>query len=179
MPKPGMRWRLITFNTLGTWLHGDLRGFRSREHRIHSSGDYRNPPPAGEHSGLLRYQRATSRAPVHLPRALRPVIGASVMQSFKDDGFQVLAISVVSDHVHVVVELPDDVKEVKRIVGQAKRRSSRAIKEQIDGSVWSSGCDYTPKDDRESLAEAVLYVRDRQGEGSWTWSFRDREGAFR
>jgi hypothetical protein len=45
-------WRHVIISTRRSWLHGDAREFRSRRHRIHSLGDYRNIPPAGEHAGL-------------------------------------------------------------------------------------------------------------------------------
>jgi hypothetical protein len=51
MAQPGMLWRHVIINTFCTWLHSDERGFRSRKHRIHSSGDYRRRPPKGEHAG--------------------------------------------------------------------------------------------------------------------------------
>jgi hypothetical protein len=54
MPKPGMRWRHCVIGTHNSWLPGDPRGFRAIDHKIHSSGDYKNPPPEGEHSGLHR-----------------------------------------------------------------------------------------------------------------------------
>jgi hypothetical protein len=60
IPNIPLRWRHIVCNTKCSWLPGDDRGFRSREHRIHSSGDYKNPPPKNEHEGLRRYQEEKS-----------------------------------------------------------------------------------------------------------------------
>ncbi len=54
MPTPGKCWWHNILSTHGSWLPGNPRGFRSRNHRIHSSGDYKNPPPLGEHAGLHR-----------------------------------------------------------------------------------------------------------------------------
>ena len=48
MPRPNKCWWHVTLSTYGSWLPGDQRGFRSRKHKIHSSGDYKNPPPASE-----------------------------------------------------------------------------------------------------------------------------------
>jgi hypothetical protein len=52
MPLIRRCWRHIIVNTKNTWFHGDDRAVRDRDHRIHSSGDYKNPPPEGEHAGL-------------------------------------------------------------------------------------------------------------------------------
>lgn len=38
------RWHHIILTTYGSWLPGDLRGFRTRDHREHVEGDYRPPP---------------------------------------------------------------------------------------------------------------------------------------
>lgn len=66
------RWFHIMWSTYGVWLHGDPRGFRDRFHRIHSSGDYKHPPPKGEHAGLHRYMaRIMHKEPVSLDRSLR------------------------------------------------------------------------------------------------------------
>src|SRR3954468_9029001 len=41
---PWNNWYHCMGNTYGTWLPGDPRGFRTRLHREHVEGDYRNPP---------------------------------------------------------------------------------------------------------------------------------------
>ena len=60
---PDLLWYHVQFSTFGTWLRGDERGFRDHDHRLHSSGDYRNPPPPGEHEGL----RLGTLARMHKP----------------------------------------------------------------------------------------------------------------
>src|SRR3954447_13436852 len=105
MPRPGMLWRHIIINTKSTWLHGDPRGFRSRKHRIHSSGDYKNPPPPGEHAGLHRYHKDRSSQEVTIPRELRPTIGRTLLAHLRSSGRRVFAIAVGRVHAHGVVEL--------------------------------------------------------------------------
>jgi REP element-mobilizing transposase RayT len=173
MPPPGMRWRLITINTKNSWHHGSPRGFRSRKHRIHSSGDYRNPPPVGEHAGLYIDRLLHSDEKVVLRREIRAIIGAALVEWLKRHGYRVLAVSVSSDHAHILIELIDDPAVIKRVIGEAKRVSSRAVKSQLPGAVWSAGCDYAPIDDADRLRNEVDYVLLKQGRDSWTWSFRD------
>jgi hypothetical protein len=69
---------------------------------------------------------------------------------------------------------------VKWIVGQAKRESSRAVKDVLPGSVWAAGGTYKPVDTRGHLRSAYGYVLYDQGPEAWTWSFRDGgdEGVF-
>src|SRR4051812_33366055 len=75
-------WRHIVISARCTWLHGDSRGFPNRHHRIHSSGDYKNPPPQGEHSGLYRYHKNRSEPEVHIPFECRALIGRAIIEYF-------------------------------------------------------------------------------------------------
>src|SRR5687768_11393954 len=101
-------WRHIIINTHGSWHHGDHRGFRSRDHRIHSSGDYRNPPPAGEHTSLLSYRKRQCPDEVHIDTRLRPIIGRAFIEKLRAMGYRVIAVAVTKIHAHAVTELPDD-----------------------------------------------------------------------
>ena len=69
---------------------------------------------------------------------------------------------------------------MKRIVGDAKRISSRAVKEWLPGSVWAAGGELVICETRGHLKNAVDYVLYDQGPGAWTWSYRDvtDEGMF-
>jgi hypothetical protein len=78
MPGPGMRWRHVIINTRCSWLHGDPRGYRDRDHRTHSSGNYKRPPPAEENEGLRRYFSERARTEIVFHRDLRPIIGRSI-----------------------------------------------------------------------------------------------------
>lgn len=85
MPAPGMRWRHLILNTRCTWLHGDERGFRSRGHRIHSSGDYKDPPPPDEHEGLRRYHQTRSGEPVIIPAVARALAGPAFVARLRKE----------------------------------------------------------------------------------------------
>ena len=62
-----LAWRHVVIGTLRSWNFGDERGFRSRGHRIHSSGDYKNPPPRGEHAKLNEWHVERHVAPTRCP----------------------------------------------------------------------------------------------------------------
>ncbi len=49
----------VTWSTYGSWLPGDPRGFRTRGHRLHVDGDYRNPPPKGKYTGLHAHAKSS------------------------------------------------------------------------------------------------------------------------
>ena len=176
MPRrPAKVWRHIIINTHGSWHHGSERGFRSRGHRIHSSGDYRNPPPPGEHANLLRYRRQQCPTEVHVDESLRAVIGRAIIEKLRAMGYRVIVVAVTKIHAHAVTELPDAVPMIKEIVGEAKRASSRAVKGALPGTVWSAGYTYDRIESVGHLHGAYDYVLYKQGRGAWTWCHADTD----
>ncbi|HZN65536.1 MAG TPA: hypothetical protein VFB66_09555 [Tepidisphaeraceae bacterium] len=174
MPPPGMMWRHVIISTRRSWLHGDARGFRSREHRIHSSGDYRNPPPPGEHAGLLHYhQRRAKGEAIRIPKPLRKEVLRVLLRAIRKSGHRVLVIAVKAKHAHALVELPKDRTHVKRIVGKWKCARSKPIRAHLKGSIWAEGGKYKPVRTRSHQLSAYKYIRDDQGPGARVWTCRE------
>jgi REP element-mobilizing transposase RayT len=173
MPRPGYLWRHVIINTKNTWLHGDERGFRSRNRNIRSSGDYKHRPPPEEYRKLREYFEKIAGDEVHFEFALRAVIGRAIVNYLREQGNRVLAVAVGKVHSHAVVELPEARAIVKRIIGEAKRKSSREVKEWLPGSVWAAGGEFVICDNRRHLAKATDYVLYDQGPSAWTWSHQD------
>jgi hypothetical protein len=173
MPRLGFLWRHVIVNTKSTWLHGDPRGFRSRKHRIHSSGDYKNPPPPGEHAGLRAYHLKRSRSEIHVGEKERVKIGKAFIRELKHAGYAVIAIAVGKVHLHALVELPYELPEVKKIIGQAKRAASCAVSTSMPGEIWSGGGKFKPVMDKAHCGNVHDYIIFDQGKDYWTWSFRD------
>lgn len=173
-------WRHVIFNTKSTWLPGDPRGFRNRKHRIHSSGDYKSPPPRGEHAKLHDYMKRKSSAEVHVELDLRPIAGAAMVAFCREQHIHITTLAISKVHVHALIELVNDLREVKRIVGEIKRKSSRALKEWLPGSVWASGGAFKPVQDEHHWSKADEYILFEQGPHAWTWSERDvnHDGRF-
>ena len=173
MPTPGKAWQHIIFNTRGSWLTGDPRGFRSRNHRKHSNGDYKSPPPAGQHAGLYRVVKANSRDAVKLPQSLWPAIGQAVVGKCDEQGHRVLVIAVDTMHVHLLVELPSDRKSTKQIVGTWKQKASHAVREQLPGSIWSKSCDPIMVRDEMHHRRVYDYILNHAKHGAWVWSYQE------
>ena len=146
MPRPGKRWRHIVTSTRNSWLKGDPRGFRTRYRQIHSSGDYRNPPPNGEHSGLHRYFKRCAGKEVHIGYPERAIIGRAMVQSFLEMDCRALCVSVSKVHAHALVEMDDHLPTIRAQMGEAKRSSSRAVKRTMPGKIWAVGGRYGPID---------------------------------
>lgn len=117
MPEPGKRWRHIIINTRCSWLHGSICGFRSRQHRIHSSGDYKHRPPKEEHEGLRRYLRERSDDPIDIPPADRERAGRAFLDRLRKEGCQTLALAVAGRHLHALTEMVDDRASIRTIIG--------------------------------------------------------------
>jgi len=167
-----LQWYHIIFNTLGSWLPGDPRGFRNRDHRIHSSGDYRNPPPKGEHEGLYRYNRNRSRACVEIPLSLRSLICDSVREFCGRRSIRVLAVSVSDHHVHLHLQLTNEYREVKAIIGKCKTIASLAVRDQLPGSIWSRGCDINTIGDASYQRNVFHYITEGQEKGAYVWDYK-------
>jgi REP element-mobilizing transposase RayT len=170
MPKEGLQWWHVIISTYNSWLPGDERGFRSRDHKIHSSGDYKSPPPADEHAGLRRYHQQHAGEVVVIPQECRETVGQAILAKLNKLGYRVLVISVAATHSHWLSELPEDEREVRLIVGQCKTKSSHALRHHVPGRVWAYRGKNIRVKDREHQLNAYGYILKQ--EGAWIWDFK-------
>jgi hypothetical protein len=172
----GKRWRHVVLNTKCSWLHGDERGFRSRQHRIHSSGDYKKRPPRSEHEGLREYHKERSGNPVDLDLRVRiEVVRAFVLKS-RALGHTIIACACGERHLHAEMELPSTYVATRRDIGKCKQRASYAVREIVPGIIWSAGGMYKTFEDVNHFRVTYdHYIRTRQEAGSVVWSHRSDE----
>jgi REP element-mobilizing transposase RayT len=175
MRAPRLRWVHVIVNTHCSWLHGDRRGFRNRRHRIHSSGDYRNPPPPREHAGLRDFHAARSRGAVHLRFEARVRVLRAFVLKMRALGHRIIACSVGAEHLHAVVQLPSGRSETRLIVGKCKQKASHAVRDILPGTVWSRNGENRDIRDPSHLHNAFNYVRTKQERGTVVWSHRPPE----
>src|SRR5438874_1663956 len=173
MPRPGMKWRHIVFSTQNSWLPGSPSGFRSRDHRIHSSGDYKNPPPSGEHAGLFKYAKKISGDPVVIPEDLRETIARAMLADLTKRGCRVLAIAVAGTHVHFLAEMPEKASKYRDIVGRAKTAACFAVRMQMPGRMWGRNATYKQIKDEKHQRNTFNYILNQKD--AWVWSFKDDE----
>jgi hypothetical protein len=160
-------WRHVICNTHCSWLPGDPRGFRNREHRVHSSGDYKSPPPTGEHAGLYTHNLNQSGNRILIPSTVRQRIAEVFANHLRSQGWPVSIASASETHVHALSLLPVDRRQTKRIVGDAKRVASRGVKAEMPGRIWSEGGTYKPVRNIGHYQAAYEYIRTRQEEGAY------------
>ncbi|HSZ58001.1 MAG TPA: hypothetical protein VK797_20225 [Tepidisphaeraceae bacterium] len=63
--------------------------------------------------------------------------------------------------------------KIKAIVGDAKRKASRAVKRELPGTIWAAGGTYKRVKSRQHQRSAYNYILYDQGRSAWTWSFKD------
>jgi hypothetical protein len=163
--------------TCGDWepvlvLHGDERGFRSRKHRIHSSGDYKDRPPETEHRGLREYHRRRSGRPVNFRIDVRIVIVREFVCKMQSLGLPIIACAIGKRHLHALTELPFDYAEMKKAVGKCKQKASHAVRQILPGIIWAEGNEFNRIKDRGHFQNAYDYIRTKQEPGAVVWSHR-------
>jgi hypothetical protein len=168
-------WQHVIIGSKCSWLHGDERGFRNRHHRIHSSGDYKTPPPKQEHAGLRRYHASRSGKPVNFKLELRISIAREFVNKMHHLGFRLIACSIGNRHLHALTELPSAYDQMKQIVGKCKQRASHAVRDILPGGIWAAGGEFKRVKDREHLHNVFEYIRTKQEAGAIVWSHRKVE----
>ena len=95
-----LKWFHCTTHTYGAWLHGDNRGFRTRNHREHTKGDYKNPPPKGKYADKLeRSKKLMTQDAVILEPKWRAIVGTALLKNPRT-GVQLLRLSMSSTNAH-------------------------------------------------------------------------------
>ena len=124
------RWFHVTAHTYGAWLDGDPRGFRTRHHREHVEGDYKNPPPPGSFANYLRRNKESlKQPPVIIASEFRPVVGAAIRDKLQELSAFVLLLSAGGQHLHCQVKLPPD--QTRTWVGHAKRHAWFELRDRL------------------------------------------------
>jgi len=156
----------------GHWLPGDERGFRSRDHRIHSSGDYKHRPPQGEHAKLHEYAKAQLQSqPIALTDAQRRRIGELIVRWFSLKSMSLAAVSVGGAHTHVLAALPrmhEDatIGKLKRYVSTESSRQDASIPSRL----FAGKGEPKPVMTREHFFASYEYITKKHArEGAWTW----------
>jgi hypothetical protein len=165
------RWRHLVVGTFRSWEFGDERGFRSKRHRVHSSGDYRNPPSKDEHKKLREYHRDRRHAAprVRIPARLRRKLLMGFVEKLEALGCPVIAGSVGDRHAHFLTLMPDDYNLERWIAGKAKQISSYLVREEMPGRVWSAGGRFKLIKNRKQQLNVFRYIWKRQERGAVTW----------
>jgi hypothetical protein len=170
--EPWNDWYHVTGSTYGSWLRGDPRGWRTRHHREHVEGDYKNPPKPEDYETLLA-QSKTLMLPndaVKLSPQARAIACDIFARALTFHKVDVVAISVDAVHYHVLARFRD--RRPRKWMGIAKSRSARALSESghcEEGGVWAVRCRPFPIKDRAHQIATARYILRHASQGAATW----------
>jgi len=138
---------MATWTTYGTWLQGDKRGY------------VKNGAVLEANVELEKYNKILLRQNiVKIPKHLRTTVKNSILQEAEEIGQKVYAITVCSNHVHIVVESIG--KRCGYSVGRFKRAATKALKEYgFSNIVWTKGFDKRYCYHQHELDTKIKYVQ--------------------
>lgn len=163
-------------NTYGTWLPGDPRGFRTRGHREHVEGDYRNPPEVGRYAErYAKAKKSMKRPPVFLTPRQRRRAMEEFSSSLVRRGIELIVLSIDRVHFHLLARLADH--DPRRWVEIAKKESSHNLKREglaPVGGLWAVRFECVPVADREHQLSVVPYILKHGKRGGAVWYFKNQ-----
>lgn len=139
----------ITWTTYGTWLPGDGRGWRKWK-----TGE-QQPQPMLEDWCRNRM----SEKPVLLNEIQQKKVESICRQHAEIRGWDLHAISIRSNHVHLAVTANAEPKKVR---DQFKANTTRVLRKDpapiSNKKIWTKGGDISIVDKEEGLEQVVLYI---------------------
>lgn len=168
---PWNNWYHCMGHTYGTWLPGDPKGFRTRHHREHIVGDYKNPPPKGMYD--KRHQHAKGlmkRDPIFLTPEQRLPVVRLLVESLQRRNFDIATACVTDVHFHILARIPDH--HPRHWIGVAKKESSHYAREADlapPGGLWAARSKTLPIHSRPHQINTARYIFDHQKEGGAVW----------
>lgn len=169
-PPANGRWFHFVETVYGAWLYGDARGFRTRHHREHVDGDYKDPPPTGKYDrSLQRSQKLLKQAPVVIAVEWRPIIGGAVRERLEELGAFVLCVAQGGQHLHSLAKLPEEM-DPRDVMGLAKKHATFEARERgWKGKLWARRGKEIRVRDRAHQLNVYRYILDHIHEGAWVW----------
>ena len=138
---------MITWTTYGSWLQGDSRGF-VKNGKILSSN-------------LLladSNKRNLSKEPVKISKNNQSIVADSICEKAKQLNQKIYALSVSSNHVHIVAEYIAE--PIGRVVAAYKSAAQVALRRAgISGRIWTRGFDKRFCFDEQTLRNRIDYVK--------------------
>ena len=143
----------ITWTTYGTWLPGDMRGWR------HSNRGNQSPRPLLE---KWCREQMTSQI-VTLSFDDRKMVELACVEHCKHRQWILLAANARSNHVHVVIEANERPQKVR---DQLKANCTRKLRQQNVAlrakRTWTRGGDCSILKSDSDIDNAISYVNDAQ-----------------
>jgi REP element-mobilizing transposase RayT len=160
------RYWLLSWTTYGTWLPGDGRGFVSEVrddagekvlHNLPGTPCDEDVPPLQAYAAAIMTGDA-----VRLDIAQAQAVADQLRETATHRGWQLLALAVMANHVHVVVGVPGD-PDPEKLLGDFKAWATRRLNTGWGrrDRWWTQSGSRRKKQSPQAIRSAVLYVRDQ------------------
>jgi REP element-mobilizing transposase RayT len=163
------RYWLLTWTTYGTWLPGDARGFVSNVADETGHGVRHNVAGTPCDADLPRLRdfmvQSLKGDPTYLTPAQAEVLLAQFQETARFRGWQLLAVAIMANHVHIVVGVAGD-PDPETLLRDFKSYGSRALNRRwgkpASGTWWTESGSRRKKAAEAALREAIRYVREQE-----------------
>ncbi len=160
---------LLTWTTYGTWLPGDERGFVSEVNDGKGGRVIHNLPGTPYDAGWDRLafdsRERLACQPIYLVSEQAEVAFSQFQETTEYRGWQLVAVGIMANHVHVVVGVPGDPKP-EDILRDFKSYASRALNREFgrpaSGTWWTESGSKRKLKDEAAILGAAAYVRDQE-----------------
>ena len=142
---------MVTWTTYGSWLQGDKRGYVRKGEVLSGSEELERTNKRVRRGGAVK-----------LNKTEREIIRRAILAEGERIGERILALSVQSNHVHVVIAVGG--KTISKVVSRLKCAAYYGA--QKDGAgrrLWTRGYDKRLCLDEQSLRHRVAYVNKHKG----------------
>ncbi|HLW64026.1 MAG TPA: transposase [Gemmataceae bacterium] len=149
----------VTFTCYGTWLHGDERGSVDLPHNQYGTDFLPSDQETRE-----QIRSAMRDPPYFLDEVRRTIVLRAILELVKTKRWQLFAIHVRSNHVHIVVKAT---QLIERVMNDCKSIASRdlnlAFPEERDRKRWTRRGSTRYLWTNEQLEQKIDYVLNQQG----------------
>lgn len=151
----------ITFSTYGTWLHGTGKGLGSVDAEHNQPG---TPFVETDAERLQQEQSSMVQPEYVMDAARRRVVRDALVAICREKEWNLLALHIRSNHVHVVVQAD---REPGRLMSDLKARASRELNraglDPPERRRWTRHGSTLHLFDEAKVDDKIRYTIDRQG----------------
>ena len=163
------RYWFLTWSTYGTWLPGDARGFVSRVRDESGEAVIHNIPGTpydADMPPLAEFARAALKGPpIYLTADHAPVILAQFQETAEHRKRLLLAVAIMTYHIHLVVGVPGD-PDPASLLADFKSYASRALNKRwpkpASGTWWTESGSKRKLPNETAVLAAVNYIKKQE-----------------
>jgi hypothetical protein len=144
---------MLTWTTYGTWLQGNDKGW-VKDGKVFGANK----------KLLMQNEKELKHKPIQLKRNEKEIVRSCILEQAQLRGEEVRAISVFSNHVHVVIA--GHYENIESVTRKYKAGATAALHKAgfaCDQKIWTTGFDKRYCFDNKELHARVKYVMGHNG----------------